>query len=143
MLNIITIMGRIVRDPETRFLQSSTNSVTRFTVAVERDYKAADEEKPKTDFINCVAWNKTGEFVEKFFRKGSMIAVTGSLELDSYTNKDGLKVYTTDVRVNKAFFTGEKKADAADGAAPPRVPETDSDGFMNVPEGIDEELPFN
>ena len=141
MLNIITIMGRMVRDPETRFLQSSTNSVTRFTVAVERDYKAADEEKPKTDFINCVAWNKTGEFVEKHFRKGSMIAVTGSLELGSYTNKEGVKVYTAEIKVDSAYFTGEKRAEA-DGA-PPRVPETDGDGFMNVPEGIDEELPFN
>lgn len=142
MLNHIVIMGRLTGDPETRFLQSSTNSVTRFTVAVERNYKAANAEKPETDFINCVAWNKTGEFIEKHFRKGSMIAVTGSLELGSYTNKEGFKVNTAEVKVDSAYFTGEKRAEAADGA-PPRVPETDGDGFMNVPEGIDEELPFN
>lgn len=141
MLNHITLMGRLVRDSETRFLQGSNNSVTRFTLAVERDYKAANAEKPETDYINCVAWNKTGEFIEKHFRKGNMIAVTGSLELGSYTNKDGVKVNTTDVRVSSAYFTGEKRAEA-DGA-PPRVPETDGDGFMNVPEGIDDELPFN
>lgn len=143
MLNHITLMGRLVRDSETRFLQGSNNSVTRFTLAVERDYKAANAEKPETDFINCVAWNKTGEFIEKHFRKGNMIAVTGSLELGSYTNKDGVKVNTAEVKVDSAYFTGEKRAEAADSAAPPRVPETDGDGFMNVPEGIDEELPFN
>ena len=141
MLNLITIMGRLTGDPETRYLQGSNNSVTRFTAAVERNYKAANEEKPKTDFINCVAWNKTGEFVEKHFRKGSMIAVTGSLELGSYTNKDGVKVNTAEIKVDSAYFTGEKRAEAD--AAPPNVPETDGDGFMNVPEGIDEELQFN
>ena len=139
MLNQIVIMGRLTGDPETRYLQGSNNSVTRFTVAVERNYKAANEEKPKTDFINCVAWNKTGEFVEKHFRKGSMIAVTGSLELGSYTNKEGVKVNTAEIKVDSVYFTGEKRAEA-DGA-PPDV--TDGDGFMDVPEGIDEELPFN
>lgn len=143
MLNHIAIMGRLSGNPETRFLQGSNNSVTRFNVAVERNYKAANAEKPETDFINCVAWNKTGEFIEKYFRKGSMIAVTGSLELGSYTNKEGFKVYTAEIKVDSAYFTGEKRAEAADSAAPPDVPETDGDGFMNVPEGIDEELPFN
>jgi len=148
MLNHITLMGRLVRNPETRFLQSSTNSVTRFTLAVERDYKAADEERPQTDFINCVAWNKTGEFIEKYFGKGNMIAVTGSLELGSYTNKEGFKVNTAEVKVGNVYFTGEKKAEAADGQAEysaPRRPEpsTEGDGFMNIPDGIDEELPFN
>lgn len=141
MLNLITIMGRLTGDPETRYLQSSNNSVTRFTAAVERNYKAADEERPKTDFINCVAWNKTGEFIAKHFRKGSMIAVTGSLELGSYTNKEGFKVNTAEVKVDSAYFTGEKRAEAADSTAPPDV--ADGDGFMTVPEGIDEELPFN
>ncbi len=140
MLNLITAMGRMVRDPETRFLQGSNNSVTRFTIAVERNYKAANEERPKTDFIDCVAWNKIGEFIEKHFRKGSMIAVTGSLELGSYTNKEGFRVNTAEIKVDSAYFTGEKRAEAADSSAPP---ETDGDGFMNVPEGIDEELPFN
>lgn len=140
MLNHIVIMGRLTRDPETRFLQGSNNSVTRFSVAVERDYKAANKERPDTDFIPCVAWNKTGEFVEKHFKKGSMIAVTGSLELGSYTNAEGFKVNTAEIKVDSVYFTGEKRAEAADSSAPP---ETDGDGFMSVPEGIDEELPFN
>ena len=141
MLNHIAIMGRLTRDPETRFLQGSNNSVTRFSVAVERDYKPANAEKPDTDFFNCVAWNKTGEFVEKHFRKGNMIAVTGSLELGSYTNNEGFKVNTAEIKVGSVYFTGEKRAEATDSAAPP--PETDGDGFMSAPEGIDEELPFN
>lgn len=140
MLNHIAIMGRLTSDPQTKYLQSSNNSVTRFTAAVERNYKAANEEKPKTDFINCVAWNKMGEFIAKNFRKGNMIAVIGSLELGSYTNAEGFKVNTAEIKVDSVYFTGEKRAEAADSAAPP---ETDGDGFMNVPEGIDEELPFN
>lgn len=141
MLNHIVIMGRMVRESETRYLQGSDNSVTRFTVAVERNYKAANAEKPETDFINCVAWNKTGEFIAKYFPKGSMIAVDGSLELGSYTNREGFKVYTAEIKVDSAYFTGEKRTEAADSAAPPDV--ADGDGFMTVPEGIDEELPFN
>lgn len=137
MLNQTILMGRLTRDPETRFIQGSNNSVTRFNLAVERDYKAANEERPKTDFINCTAWNKTGEFIAKYFRKGSMIAVTGSIETGSYDDRDGKKVYTTEVKVNKASFTGEK----ASGSSIP-APEP-TDGFMNIPDGIDEELPFN
>ena len=130
MLNQSILMGRLVRDPETRFLQNSNNSVTRFTIAVERDYKAAGEERPKTDFIDCVAWNKTGEFVAKYFPKGSMIAVTGSIETDNYIDREtGKTVYTTKVRVAKASFTGERRQD---GGA--------SEGFTDIP---DEEYPFN
>lgn len=140
MLNQIIIMGRLTRDPETRYIQGSNSSVTRFTVAVDRDYKASNEDKPKTDFISCIAWNKTGEFVERYFKKGSMIAVTGSLETGSYKDKDNKTVYTTDVRVTKVSFTGEKKA--ASDSSDQRY-ETDDNGFMNIPDGIDEELPFN
>lgn len=139
MINQVILMGRLTREPETRFLQASNNSVTRFTMAIERDYKASSEEKAKTDFINCVAWNKTGEFISKYFKKGSMIAVIGSIETGSYTDKDGKKVYTTDIKVNKVSFTGEKTSGSS--SEPSSVP--DSDGFMNIPDGIDEELPFN
>ena len=138
MLNQSILMGRLTKDPETRYLQGGNASVTRFTIAVERDYKAAGEEKPKTDFINCTAWNKTGEFIAKYFAKGSMIAVTGSIETGSYTdNETGKTVYTTEVRVNKVSFTGEKRGDSRQETS------NYSDGFMNVPDGIDEELPFN
>lgn len=137
MLNQATIMGRLTRDPETRYLQGSDSSVTRFTVAVERNYKAPNEEQPKADFINCTAWNKKGEFISKYFRKGSMIAVTGSIETGSYLDNKGDRVYTTEIRVAEAHFTGEKREQQA-GSSP-----VDNDGFMNVPDGIDEELPFN
>lgn len=138
MLNQVTIMGRLTRDPETRYLQGSDSSVTRFTVAVERNYKAPNEEQPKTDFINCTAWNKKGEFISKYFGRGSMIAVTGSIETGSYLdNETGKRVYTTEVRVSEAHFTGEKREQQA-GSSP-----VDGEGFMNIPEGIDEELPFN
>lgn len=145
MLNNVDLMGRLVRDPETRYLQNSNNSVTKFTLAVEKNYKAGDEWQTKTSFINCVAWNNTGEFVAKHFRQGNMICVNGSIETGSYTNKDGQKVYTTEVIVDKAYFTGEKKAASESGnndynygqPAP-----SGSDGFMNIPDGIEDELPF-
>lgn len=140
MLNQVVLMGRLTRDPETRFIQNSNNSVTRFNIAVDRDYKAANEDKPKTDFINCLAWNKTGEFISKYFKKGSMIAVTGSIETGSYTDRDGKKVYTTEIYVSKVSFTGEKASGSSTG---PVTGPVDSDGFMNIPDGIDEELPFN
>lgn len=133
MLNQIIIMGRLTRDPETRAIVGEQPSTyTRFTVAVTRDYKVNGEEK--ADFINCIAWNKTGEFVERYFKKGSMIAVTGSLETGSYVNKDGQRIYTNEIRVSKVSFTGEKKEEAT---AP-----SDTD-FMAIPEGVADELPFN
>lgn len=141
MLNQSILMGRLVRDPETTFIQSGNSSVTRFTIAVERDYKAAGEERPKTDFITCTAWNKTGEFIAKYFKKGSMIAITGSIETGSYTNKEGVKVYTTEVRVSKATFTGERRDT---GTSEEQTPPTyTGDGFMNIPDGIEEDLPWN
>ena len=143
MLNQSVLMGRLTADPEVRYLQGTDNSVTRFTLAVERDYKAAGEERAKTDFINCTAWNKTGEFISKYFRKGSMIAITGSIETGSYTDRDNKKVYTTEVRVSKASFTGERRNES-DNNNNNYIPEPSyGDGFMNIPDGIDEELPFN
>ena len=142
MLNQVVLMGRITRDPDTRFIQNTNNSVTRFSIAVDRDYKAANEERPRTDFISCIAWNKTGEFISKYFKKGSMIAVTGSIETGSYTDRDGKKIYTTEIRVNKASFTGEKASGSSSEPDAAPHPAPDSDGFMNIPDGIEEELPF-
>lgn len=139
MLNHVIAMGRLTGEPETRCLQGSDSSVTRFNIAVERDYKAAGEERAKSDFINCTAWNKTGEFISKYFKKGSMIAVTGSIETGSYTDKDGKKVYTTEVKVSKAYFTGERRADAS-GSSP--VNNADGNDFMYIPDGVDD-FPFN
>lgn len=140
MLNQVNLMGRITRDPETRFIQNTNNSYTRFTLAVERDYKAQGKESPEADFISCVAWNKTGEFIAKHFAKGSMIAVTGSIETGSYLDREtGKRVYTTDIRVDRAYFTGEKRNTGSS----PEGSMTDGNGFMNIPDGIDDELPFN
>ena len=123
MLNQIVLMGRMTRDIELRYLQNTDTAV------------AANEERPKTDFINCTAWNNTAEFISKYFPKGSMIALIGSLETGSYTDRDtGKTVYTTDIKVQKVFFTGEKRQNGN---------ESSNDGFMNIPDGIDEELPFN
>lgn len=133
MLSQTIMMGRLTRDAETRFLQGSNNSVTRFNIAVERDFKAENEESPKADFINCVAWNKTGEFINKYFQKGSLIVVMGRIETGSYTDREtGKTVYTTELRVERAYFTGEKRET---GSSP--------EGFMSIPDGIDEDLPFN
>lgn len=138
MINQSVIMGRLTHDPEIKYLQGNDTAVARISIAVERDYKAAGEERPKTDFINCVAWNKTAEFIGKYFKKGSMIAVTGAIETGSYTDQNGNKVYTTVVRINKVSFTGEKRAESEERPEP-----YTGDGFMNIPDGIDEELPFN
>lgn len=147
MINQSILMGRLTKEPETKFLQSDNSSVTRFTIAVERDYKAAGEERAKADFINCVAWNKTGEFIQKYFTKGNMIAVIGRIETGSYTGQDGKKVYTTEVNVSKASFTGEKSGNNQENTGSSQEPPIPTsldmgDGFMNIPDGIDEELPF-
>lgn len=144
MLNESVLMGRLTRDVEIRYAQGSDMAIGRFCLAIDRDYQKQGEER-KTDFVNCVALGKTAEFISNYFKQGSMLAVRGSIQTGSYTNKDGVKVYTTEVKVDKASFTGEKREDGAQGrpqTTPPPAP-ADSDGFMHIPDGIDEELPFN
>ena len=133
-------MGRLVRDVEIRYLQGSDTAIARFTIACERDYCKQGEER-QADFISCVAFGKTAEHINKYFPKGAMICVIGRIQTGSY-EKDGKKVYTTDLNVEKVNFTGEKRTDNGqqNRQAPPP---TDNDGFYNIPEGIDEELPFN
>lgn len=140
MLNNVVLMGRLTRDVELRYSQSGNKASGSFTLAVDRDYKGQNGER-LTDFINCVAFDKTAEFIGRHFRKGSMLAVVGRIQTGSYTNKEGQKVYTTDVVVQLASFTGEK----SDGqqAAPTPTP-AQHDGFMLMPDGVeDEDLPFN
>ena len=134
MLNHTVLMGRLVKDVEVRYAQGSDKAVAKFTVAVERDYKPKDAEKPETDFISCTAFGKTAEFIGKYFKKGSMIAVVGRIQTGSYTNKEGQKVYTTDVAVEKASFTGESKKDGGQ--------QPSSDGFRPVDDEDDGDLPF-
>ena len=118
MLNHITIMGRLTRDPELR-RTSSGIAVASFTVAVDRDFSGRDGGEKETDFIDCVAWRQTGEFVSKYFTKGSMIVVSGRLQIRSWNDKDGNKRRTAEVVADNVYF-GEAKR--GDGAAPASAP---------------------
>lgn len=135
-MNKVVLVGRLTKDVEVRYTDGGT-SIARFNVAVNRRFKNADGIY-EADFIPCLAFGKTAEFIEKWFKKGSQIGITGRIQTGSYTNKDGQKVYTTDVVVEETEFVGSNstKSDSnANGNA-------DADGFMNIPDGIDEELPF-
>ena len=142
-MNKVILMGRLTRDPEVRYTQGdNASAVARFSLAVDRRFKKDGDQT--ADFINCVAFGKTGEFIEKYGRKGTKFVVEGRIHTGSYTNKDGQKVYTTDVVVEQVEFA-ESKA-SADGnttnnTANSNAP-TDT-SFMDIPDSIDEELPFN
>lgn len=138
-MNKVILMGRLTADPEVRYTQGdNATAIARYNLAVDRRYKREGE--ANADFINCVAFGKQGEFAEKYLRKGMKIAVTGRIQTGSFTNKDGVKVYTTDIVVEEHFFCESKQPNSG-GIAP--EPQVDNDGFMNIPDGIDEELPFN
>lgn len=143
-MNKVILMGRLTRDPEVRYSQGEQpTAVARYTLAVDRRIKREGDET--ADFISCVAFGRAGEFAEKYFRKGIKIVVTGRIQTGSYTNRDGQKVYTTDVIVEDQEFAESKNAsgggdNSGGGYAPGGMA---GDGFMNIPDGIDEELPFN
>ena len=137
-------MGRLTRDPEVRYSQGGENSlaIARYTLAVDRRFKRNGDDQT-ADFIGCVAFGRNAEFAEKYFRQGLKVVVTGRIQTGSYTNKDGQKVYTTDVVVEDQEFA-ESKATSQQNQQKPSGPAPDnSDGFMNIPDGIDEVLPFN
>lgn len=136
-MNKVILTGRLTRDPEVRYSQNNT-AVARYTLAVDRITRNTEQ---SADFIRCVAFNKTAEFAETYLRKGIKIAITGHIQTGSYTNRDGQTVYTTDIVVENQEFCESRNASSA---APSTQPSLDSsDGFMNIPDGIDEELPFN
>ncbi len=146
-MNKVILMGRLVRDPEVRYSQGeNASAVARYTLAVDRRFNRNNEEN-NADFIGCVAFGRAAEFAEKYLHKGTKIAVTGRIQTGSYTNKDGARVYTTDVVVEEQEFAESKASQGGyEGgySAPVQTPNTSiSDGFMNIPDGIDEELPFN
>lgn len=119
-------------------------AVARFTLAVDRRFK--QEGQPTADFIRCIAFGKTAEFFERFGRKGTKFLIEGRIQTGSYTNRDGQKVYTTDVVVENVEFAESKGSTGSDGGFVPAdrpTPSQDNDGFMNIPDGLDEELPFN
>lgn len=135
MLNKVILMGRITRELEVKYLQNSDHTVTRFTIAVDKRKKAGTE-RAEANFINCVAWDKTGEFISKYFDKGRMIGIIGRIDTGSYTNEDGKKVYTTEIIVDEPFFTGEKKAEQQEPADNPN-------DFMTIPDTAMDGFPFN
>lgn len=144
-MNKVLLMGRLTRDAEVRYSQGENQTaIARFTVAVERRFKR-DGDEQTADFISCVAFGKTAEFLEKYGNKGTKFVIEGRIQTGSYTNKDGQKVYTTDVVIDNIEFA-ESKATASgnqNSHAAPTGPVPDKDGFINIPDGIDEELPFN
>ena len=139
-MNKVILMGRLTRDPEVRYTQGdNAMAIARYSLAVDRRFKRDGE--PDADFINCVAFGKSGEFAEKYLKKGTKIAVVGRIQTGSYTNKDGQKVYTTDVVVEEQEFAESKNSSSSDNNQ--SAPTNKNTDFMSIPDGIDEELPFN
>ena len=158
-MNRVILMGRLTRDPEVRYTAGDQpRAIARYTLAVDRRQSRNNNngDEQTADFINCVAFGYTGEFAEKYLHKGTKIAVTGRIQTGSYTNKDGVKVYTTEVVVEEHEFCESKNASGGEnggsygnngggynGGNRSQAPSGAGDGFMNIPDGIDEELPFN
>lgn len=140
MLNTITVMGRLTRDPELRRTGSGL-AVASFTVAVERDFGSREDGKKETDFIDCVAWRQTGEFVSKYFSKGSMIVVTGRLQTRTWTDMDDTRRKTTEVNVSQVYF-GEKKRNAEQQQDTYPMPGNSQDDYGFLTDS-DPEMPFN
>lgn len=144
-MNKVILMGRPTRDPNVSYSQNSDNmAIARITLAVDRKGRRTEDGNQQTaDFINCVAFGRQAEFMEKYIRQGTKIAVTGRIQTGSYTNRDGQKVYTTDVVLDEIEFAESKRETQNNAPSAPAYGAPDSDGFMNIPDGIDEELPFN
>ena len=153
-MNKVILMGRLTRDPEVRYSQgANATAVARFSIAVDRRFKRDGE--PDADFFNCTCFGKQAEFVERYLRKGTKIVVAGRIQNDNYTNKDGQMVYSVRVMVDEIEFAESKNASSGNeggyaggnnfggGYSRPAEPSGAGDGFMNIPDGIDEELPFN
>lgn len=142
-MNKVILMGRLTRDPDVRYTQGEEPmAIARFTLAVDRRGKRDGE--ASADFPSCVCFRRTAEFIEKYAHQGTKLVVAGRIQTGSYTNRDGQKVYTTDVVVEEAEFAESKAAaDRNTQQTPPPSPDTGADGFMNIPDGIEEELPFS
>lgn len=147
-MNKVILIGRLCRDPEIRYSQQGDEqmAVARYTLAVDRRYKKDNEQS--ADFISCVAFGRSAEFAEKYLKQGTKICVCGRIQTGSYTNRDGNKVYTTDVVVEEQEFAESKNTAGSDGSSSrQQVPSPASDpraasGFMSIPEGIEDDLPF-
>lgn len=146
-MNKVILMGRLTRDPEVRYSQgSSQTTVGRFSIAVDRRFKRDGE--PDADFFNCTAFGKQAEFIERYLHKGTKVVLSGRIQNDNYTNKEGNMVYSVRVLVDDIEFAESKNASSGEGGGfgggyNKPAPSGAGDGFMNIPDGIDEELPFN
>ena len=162
-MNKVIIMGRMTRDPDVRYTQGDNSmAIARYTLAVDRRFSRNNQDGQTADFISCVAFGKSAEFCEKYCHNGTKLVVTGRIQTGSYTNKDGQKVYTTDIVAEDQEFAESKNAQGSSSVQdngferPERTsapapaagnsgaqPAPAGDGFMNIPDGIDEELPFS
>ena len=144
-MNKVILMGRLTRNPEVRYTQGENPiAIARYTLAVDRRFHREGE--ATADFISCVSFGRTAEFAEKYLESGMKITVSGRIQTGSYTNRDGQKVYTTEVVIEEQEFAESKRNSSRSGSSQPPAtpsPDVDADGFMNIPDGIDEELPFN
>ncbi len=145
-MNKVILMGRLTRDPDIRYGGANNTAVARFSLAVDRRFKR--EGDPEADFFNLVAFGKTGEFVEKYLRKGTKVVIEGELRNNNYTNKDGQTVYQNDIVCSSVEFAESKRAAAENNSSSPAAPapapsENSGDGFMSIPDSVDDELPFN
>lgn len=142
-MNKVILMGRLTRDPDVRYSQTANGSmaVARYTLAVDRRFKKDGE--ANADFISCVAFGKVGEFAEKYLHQGTKIVVEGRIQTGSYTNKDGNKVYTTDIYVENCEFAESKATSEQNGVntapARPKPSNVDADGFMTIPDNVDDD----
>lgn len=147
-MNRVILMGRLTRDPDVRYSQGErAMAIARYTLAVDRRGRRNQDSEQTADFINCVAFDKAGEFAEKYFKQGMRVLITGRIQTGSYINKDGVKVYTTDIVIEDQEFA-DSKGSTAPGEGPRQTnrPEQSSvgDGFMNIPDWLeDDDLPFN
>lgn len=140
-MNKVILIGRLTKDPDVRYSQGDKpTAIARYSLAVDRRFK--QDGGQNADFINCIAFGKNGEFAEKYLRQGTKIAITGRIQTGSYTNRDGQKIYTTDVVVEEHEFAESKKATESESKSSQSYQSPNEDGFMNIPDGIDSELPF-
>ena len=136
-------MGRLTKEPDIRYGGANNTAVARITLAVDRRFK--QEGQPTADFINCLAFGKRAEFLEKYCQKGTKLVVEGSWQTGSYTNKDGQKIYTNDCLIENCEFAESKNTSGSNngGGNTPAQNNSAGDGFMNIPDGIEDELPFS
>lgn len=147
-MNKVFMMGRLTRDPEIRYSQgASQTAIARFSLAVDRRWKREGE--PDADFFNCTVFGRQADFVEKYLRQGTKVVITGRIQNDNYTNKEGQKVYSVQIIVEEIEFAESKNAAAANASGAfhadsrPSPSQAAGDGFMSIPDGAEEELPFN